>query len=182
MKKFIALLSVSVLLCSTTVSAASPTAGAVLASAGFVTSSDAQAAADRGMSAGEYYNNVVATTPGIENALPVGQGGKIIINGVVTNLTATLSKVSKSVATDAASQASALGGRVLNVVKVEFPGANYKVATINFYVKGLADGQKVVAKQLVNGSWIDVEVVEARADHIVLNLTNAGPVAFVAIP
>lgn len=182
MKKFIALLSASVLLCSATVSAASPSAQAVLASAGFSNASDAQAAADRGMSAGEYYNNAVVSTPGVENAMPVGQGGKIMINGVVTNLTATLAKVNKAVAADAVNQAAALGGTLLNVLSVKFPGANYNVATINFYLKGLAAGTKVAARQYVNGAWIDVEIVEIRADHVVLNLTNSGAVAFVAVP
>lgn len=182
MKKFIAVLSASVLLCATTVSAASPTAQAVLATAGFSNAVDAQAAADRGMSAGEYYNNAITETPGVENAMPVGQGGKIIINGVATNLTATLAKVSKSVASDAVSQAAALGGSLLNVVSVNIPRANYNVATINFYVKGLAGGTNVVAKQYVNGVWVDVEIVEVRADHVVLNLTSSGAVAFVAVP
>ena len=182
MKKFIALLSASVLLCSVTVSAASPSAQAILASAGFTNASDAQAAADRGMSAAEYYNNTVVSTPGVENAMPVGQGGKIIINGVATNLSATLAKVNKTVAADAVNQASALGGTLLNVLAVNIPGANYNVATINFYLKGLADGAKVAAKQYVNGTWIDVEIVEVRADHVVLNLTGSGAVAFVALP
>ena len=56
------------------------------------------------------------------------------------------------------------------------------MATINFYLKGLAGSTKVAARQYVNGSWIDVEIVEIRADHVVLNLTNSGAVAFVAIP
>ena len=96
MRKFIALLGTSVLLCSMTVSATSPSAQAVLASAGFQNASQAQEAADRGMTAGEYFNNAVVNTPGVENAMPVGQGGKIVVNGVVTNLTATLSKVDKN--------------------------------------------------------------------------------------
>ena len=182
MKKFIEVLCASVLLCATTVSAASPSAQAVLASAGFTNASDAQAAADRGMSAGEYYNNAVVSTPGVENAMPVGQGGKIIINGVATNLTATLSKVNKNTAYDAVNQATALGGTLLNVLSVKFPGANYNVATINFYLKGLAGNAKVAVKQYVNGAWIDVEVVEVREDHVVLNLTNSGAVAFVVLP
>lgn len=189
MKKFIALLTASMLFASMTVSAAeSVTARAVVASApeyteeGFNSSSDQQAAEDRGMSAGEYYNNVVTSTPGVANAMPVGQGGKILVNGVPTNLTAILSKVAVATANAANAQAAALGGTLLNVVKVDFPGANYNVATINFYVKGLADGAKVAAKQLVAGAWVDVEVVEARADHVVLNLKNSGPVAFVALP
>ncbi len=193
MKKFIALLSAAVLLSSTTVLAApSPSAEAVVASTatatvqaapeGFSKASDASAAADRGLSAVEYYNNTVVSTPGVENATPIGQGGKIVINGVVTNLTAILSKVTTAVATDAKAQATTLGGTLLNVVKVGLPGANYDVATINFYLKGLEAGKNVVVKQLVDGVWIDVEIVEVRADHVVLNLTKSGTVAFVVLP
>lgn len=192
MKKLIALLAAGALLASMTVSAApSPTAAAVVSSSapsvwvsseGFAKAFDQQAAAERGMTAGEYYNNAVVSTPGVESAMPVGQGGKIVINGVVTNLTATLAKVDKTTAAGANAQAAALGGRLLNVVKISFPGANYNTATINFYLKGLADGAKVAVKQLVNGVWIDVEVVEVRADHVVLNLTNMGAVAFVQLP
>ena len=182
MKKFMALLGVSVLLCSATAAAASPSAQAVLASAGFSDSSDAQAAADRGMSAGEYYNNAVVSTPAVENAMPVGQGGKIIVNGVATNLTATLAKVDKDVAYDAAGQAEALGGTLLNVVSISLPNANFNVATINFYLKGLAKDAKVAVRQLVNGKWVEVEIVEIRKDHVVLNLTGSGAIAFVALP
>ncbi len=181
MKKFIALLGIGVLFTSTTVFAAtSPSAGAIYAE-GFASGTDQQAAAERGMSAGEYYNNTVISTPGVENAVPVGQGGKIIINGVATNLTATLSKVNKSEAESAKSQAAALEGTLLNVIDISFPGANYKVATINFYLKGLNANTKVVVRQYVNGAWVDVEVVEIREDHVVLNLTNSGAVAFVAV-
>lgn len=188
MKKFIAVLTASVLMASMTAFAAdSPSAKAVVASVaasdeGFTNGLDAQAAAQRGMTAGEYYNNTITSTPGLKNTVAVGQGGKILINGVATNLTATLSKVTKDVAVDAMSQAGVLGGSLLNVVSVGFPGANYKVATINFYVKDLAAGTKIVAKQYVNGAWIDVEVVEVRDGHAVLNLTKSGAVAFIALP
>lgn len=193
MKKFIALLVAGMLFSSMTVMAAnSPSAKAIVATVeptvesaateGFSNATDQQAAAARGMSASEYYNNTVTSAPGVENAVPVGQGGKISINGVATNLTATLAKVSKAVASDANAQAAAIGGTLMNVVKVDFPGANYKVATINFYVKDLAAGTKIAVKQLVNGVWVDVQVVEVREDHVVLNLTNSGAVAFVALP
>lgn len=188
MKKWIALLSAATLFASMTVSAApSPSAAAVVASnaytaEGFANAADGQLAAARGLSAGEYYNNAVVSAPGVENAMPVGQGGKIMINGVVTNMTASLAKADKATAEDAKAQAGALGGTLLNVVKVSFPGVNYHTATINFYLKGLANGAKVVVKQLVNGVWVDVEVVEVREDHVVLNLTSAGAVAFVQLP
>ena len=185
MKKFIALLSAAVLFSSMTVFAAtSPSAGAVVASSGegFAQQADAQAAAQRGLSAAEYYNNTVVSAPGVEDSMPVGQGGKILINGVATNLTATLARVDKTVAADAKAQAAALGGKALNVINVSFPGANYQVATINFYLKGLEAGKKIVARQYVNGEWIEVEVVEIREEHVVLNLTGSGAVVFVELP
>ena len=190
MKKFMALFATSVLFASMTVSAAGSPSAAVVASTapaayvseGFADAGAAQAAAARGMSAGEYYNNAIVATPGVPNAAPMGQGGKILINGVPTNLTASLSKVNSAVATSAVAQAAGLGGSLLNVVNVTFPGANYSVATTNFYVKGLAGGTKVAARQYVNGVWVEVEVVEARADHVVLNLKSSGPVALVALP
>lgn len=183
MKKFIALLSVTTLLCSSTAYAAtSPSAEAVLGSAGFDNSSDAQAAADRGMSSGEYYNNAVVETEGVTDAVPVGQGGKIMINGVATNLTATLSKVTKDIVSEAVGQAEALGGTVLNVLKVDFPGANYNVATIDFFLKGLEEGKNIVVRQYVDGEWIEVEVLEVREGHVVLNLTNSGAIVFVELP
>ncbi|MCM1202058.1 MAG: hypothetical protein NC312_12590 [Bacteroides fragilis] len=209
MKKLVALLAVSALFASMTVSAAGSPSAAVVASTapaavaepaaaepaaavttsapafvdeGFTSAVDAQAAEERGMSANEYYNNAITSTPGVPDAVPMGQGGKILINGVPTNLTASLSKVSSTVASNAVAQAAALGGKLLNVVNVNFPGANYSVATVNFYVKGLASGTKVAARQYVNGVWIEVEVVEARADHVVLNLKGNGPIAFVALP
>lgn len=192
MKKFVALLTASLMMASMTVSAAgSPTAAAVVASVvasqpayaseGFSEAADQQAAAERGLTAGEYYNNAVVATPGVENAAAVGQGGKIMVNGVATNLTASLSKVNTATAKLAKDQAATLGGTLLNVVSVKIPG-NFTTATVNFYVKGLATGAKVAAKQYVNGAWVDVEVVEARADHVVLNLKSNGPVAFVALP
>lgn len=188
MKKFAALLGASLLMASMTVSAAeSVTTAAVVASQpsyiseGFSNASDQQAAAEAGMSVGEYYNNAVVSTPGVANAAAVGQGGKIMINGVATNLTASLSKVNSATANLAKDQAAALGGTLLNVVSVKIPG-NFTTATVNFYVKGLATGTKVAAKQYINGVWVDVEVTEARADHVVLNLKGNGPVAFVALP
>ena len=187
MRKLIALLTAATLFASMTVSAApSPSEAAVSASGasseGFRNTADQEAASTRGMTAGEYYNNAIVSTPGVANAMPVGQGGKIIINGVATNLTATLAKVDKATAEGAKAQAGALGGTLLNVVKVGFPGANYNTATINFYLKGLANGAKVAVKQFVNGVWVYVEVVEVRADHVVLNLVNSGAVAFVQLP
>jgi hypothetical protein len=208
MKRFMALLTASLLVTSMTVSAAeSPSTSVVVktetkvivvqappeaveasctqpsyAGEGFANASDAQAAAQRGLSAGEYYNNAVSSAPGVTNAMPVGQDGRILINGVPSNLTATLSRVSSAVASSAQSQAALLGGRLLNVVGVKFPAANFNAATVNFYVKGLPDGTRIAARQYVNGQWIEVDVAESRTDHVILILKENGPVAFIALP
>ena len=65
MKRWTALLGLAVLFGSMTVSAAvSPSAGAIYAE-GFASGADYQAAEERGMSASEYYNNAVVSTPGV---------------------------------------------------------------------------------------------------------------------
>ncbi len=192
MRKLIAFICVASLLISVPVLAAdSPSAKAVVSSAaepdpyveaGFSSVSDSEQAASRGLSAGEYYNNAVSSVSGLENVLPVGQGGKILINGVTTNLVATLAKVNNNTVTDAKSQAETLGGTLFNVMNVSLPRANFITATINFYVNGLVGDEKVVVKQLIDGVWVDVEIVEVRQDHVVLNLTQSGPIAFIQLP
>lgn len=139
---------------------------------GFVNAAQMQDAKAAGKSADEYYNNAVVTTEGIENAVPVAQGGKLIIDGQITNASATISKVS-SVYVD--SIRAAREGTVLNVVDVQFPALG---AVVNFYMPGVKAGDNITAAQYVDGTWTDVEVVEVRADHVVLNLKSNGVVAF----
>ena len=173
MKKFVAILSATALLVvPMCVSAApSPSAGTVsgnsvataVVSGGSSASAVEVAAAEVSMSVGEYTNNAIVSTPGLSAAdtLPVGQGGKIIVNGVATNMTVILRKV------DAAT------------VKSAKTAATGKTVTVNFYVKGLAGTENVTVLQLVNGEWVPVTVKEIRLDHIVLDLTQSGPVMFV---
>ncbi|MCM1039692.1 MAG: hypothetical protein NC434_10245 [Ruminococcus sp.] len=141
--------------------------------AGFSNVADMYKAAEKNMSAGEYYNNAVTSTPGIENATPVGQGGNLIVNGEVTNMAATISKVNR---TYVDSVRAVTEGAVLNVVDVQFPALE---ATINFYMPGVTGDAEVIALQYANGTWTDVEITEIRADHVVLNLKQNGIVAFI---
>ena len=85
---------------------------------GFADTADYNAAKEANKSAGEYYNNAVTDTPGIENAIPVAQGGNLVVDGVVTGMTATISKVD-GVSLDEISRVQP--GRILNVVSVSFP-------------------------------------------------------------
>lgn len=142
---------------------------------GFADLGDMYQAAEKNLSAGEFYNNAVTSTPGIENAVTVGQGGGLIVNGQVTNMSATISKVTNRAYVD--SVRIEQEGRVLNVVDVSYPAVN---ATINFYMPGITGAENIVALQYSAGTWVNVEVVEVRADHVVLNMKGNGVVAFIA--
>lgn len=142
---------------------------------GFADLGDMYQAAEKNLSAGEFYNNAVTSTPGIENAVTVGQGGGLIVNGQVTNMSATISKVTNRAYVD--SVRIEQEGRVLNVVDVSYPAVN---ATINFYMPGITGAENIVALQYNAGTWVEVEVVEVRADHVTLNMKGNGVVAFIA--
>lgn len=141
---------------------------------GFENAAQMQSAQAEDKSAGEYYNNAVLDTQGIEEATPVAQGGSLIVDGKVTNMTATISKAPAGYVD---SVRAAQEGTVLNVVDVQFPATE---AIINFYMPGVADGANIVAVQYADGTWVDVEVTEVRADHVVLDLKGNGVVAFLA--
>lgn len=182
MKKLIALVSAAaVLVMPMAVCAApSPSAGAVVAASTQSAQNSAveTAAAEVSMSVGEYTNNAIVSTPGLSAAdtLPVGQGGKIIVNGVATNMTVILRKVDAATIKSAKTAAT---GKILNLVNAKLPVAKGNTVTVNFYVKGLAGTENVTVLQLVNGEWVPVTVKEIRLDHIVLDLTQSGPVMFV---
>ena len=199
MKKFVAILSATALLVvPMCVSAApSPSAGtvsgnsvatavvsggssasAVEVSGGSSASAVEVAAAEVSMSVGEYTNNAIVSTPGLSAAdtLPVGQGGKIIVNGVATNMTVILRKVDAATVKAAKTAAT---GKILNLVNAKLPVAKGNTVTVNFYVKGLVGTENVTVFQYVDGAWVQVTVKEIRADHIVLDLTQSGPVMFV---
>lgn len=141
-------------------------------SEGFENAAQMQSARAAGKSAGEYYNNAVTDTPGIENATPVAQGGSLIVDGKTTNMTASISKVTAAYVD---SVSAVTDKKILNVVDVQFPVAE---VTINFYMPGVAEGTVVTAMQYKNGTWTEVEVAEVRADHVILNLDGSGVVAF----
>lgn len=141
---------------------------------GFENAAQMQSAQAEDKSAGEYYNNAVLDTQGIEEATPVAQGGSLIVDGKVTNMTATISKAPAGYVD---SVRAAQEGTVLNVVDVQFPATE---AIINFYMPGVADGANIVAVQYADGAWVDVEVTEVRTDHVMLDLKGNGIVAFIA--
>lgn len=197
MKKVIAFALIGAMLMGMNVCAAGSPSAAVVASQAEKTTStaapeqDAAAAvaaqvaaqaAEVGKTAGEYTNNAIVEVPGLTDVVPTGQGGHVIINGAPSNVIFFLDKPSQTAVTSAKNQAAALGGKVLNVFKTKAVVGKFDTAKVNFYMKGVKAGQLIKVYQQVNGEWVEVEVAEIREDHVVINMTSHGILAFIEVP
>lgn len=140
------------------------------------------AAAEEGKSVGEYLNNAVASVPGLENVVPVGQGGHVIINGAPSNQVFSVLKPTSENVYSAKMLAAGLDGKVLNVVRISASVNHFQTATVNFYMKGITAGQNIRVFQSFNGQWLEIHVAEIRADHIVVDMTSLGTLAFIEVP
>ncbi len=190
MKKLIALALAGAMLCALPVCAAPSPSAAVVAKSSSGSSEQQSAAvtleesaAAVGKTVGEYTNNAVVDVPGLTEATPLGQGGHVIINGAPSNVVFFLTKPSAAVVASAKSQAAALGGKVLNVVGTTSQVVGkFGTAQVNFYAKGVKAGQLIKVYQLVNGQWVELTVAEIREDHVVVNMTSHGTLAFIEMP
>mgnify|MGYP001080100951 FL=1 len=191
MKKILALTLAGTMALSMPVMAAtSPTAdsystsGAAAVSAvtaSSVPQSVVKAAADENKTIGEYMNNAVTEVPGLEEVVPLGQGGHVIINGVPSNQTFSVLKPVRRDVDSAKAHAASLSGKVLNVAQVKASVTGFDTAQVNFYLKGLKSGQNVKVYQLVDGVWVELSVAEVRDDHVVVDMTSLGTLAFVEL-
>ena len=192
MKKILALtLAGTMALSMPVLAATSPTAdsystsGAAAVSAvtaSSVPQSVVKAAADENKTIGEYMNNAVTEVPGLEEVVPLGQGGHVIINGVPSNQTFSVLKPVRRDVDSAKAHAASLSGKVLNVAQVKASVTGFDTAQVNFYLKGLKSGQNVKVYQLVDGVWVELSVAEVRDDHVVVDMTSLGTLAFVELP
>lgn len=132
-------------------------------------------------SVGEYTNNAVAELPGLPNAVPVAQGGHVIINGAPSNQTFAVLKPTDGAVSSAKNYASTLGGTVLNVAEID-ASVSFQTATVNFYMPGVTATSNIQVVQLTNGQWNSIGVAEVRADHVVVDMTSLGTIAFVEVP
>lgn len=192
MKKILALtLAGTMALSMPVLAATSPTAdsysttGAAAVSAvtaSSVPQSVVKAAADENKTIGEYMNNAVTEVPRLEEVVPLGQGGHVIINGVPSNQTFSVLKPVRQDVDSAKAHAASLNGKVLNVAQVKASVTGFDTAQVNFYLKGLKSGQNVKVYQLVDGVWVELSVAEVRDDHVVVDMTSLGTLAFVELP
>lgn len=195
MKKILALTLVGTMAFSMPVLAAtSPSAGsystastpaaaevsAVTASA--VSQAVAQAAADENKTVGEYMNNAVTEVAGLDEVVPLSQGGHVIINGAPSNQTFSVLKTTRENVDLAKSHAASLNGKVLNVAQINASIRNFETATVNFYLKGIKNGQNIKVYQLVDGQWVELSVAEIREDHVIVDMTSLGTLVFLELP
>lgn len=158
----------------------SPSVSAVTASS--VPQSVVSAAAEESKTVGEYMNNAVTAIPGLEEVVPLGQGGHVIINGVPSNQTFSVLKPVRREVDSALTYAASLSGKVLNVAQVKASVTGFDTAQVNFYLKGIKTGQNVKVYQLVDGEWIELSIAEVRDDHVVVDMTALGTLAFIELP
>lgn len=156
-------------------------ANALAAQASGIPMATSIAATGEGKTVGEYMNNAVTEVPGLTDATPIGQGGKVIINGAPSNQTFSTLKPYLSEVNSAKNQAAALGGTVLTVTRVN-ASVSFDTATVNFYMPGVKTGNNIQVYQLVDGQWNSLNVAEVRDDHVIVDLTSLGTFAFIEVP
>ncbi len=141
----------------------------------------ASAAMAEDKTVGEYMNNAVTRLPGLENVTPLGQGGHVIINGVPGNQTFSVLKPHYAYVNFAKTLAGGVGGRGLNVAEIK-ASVPFDTAIVNFYAEGVKAGQNIKVYQYRDEAWVEIEVTEIREDHVVVNMTSLGTLAFIELP
>lgn len=134
-------------------------------------------AEEEGKSIGEYMSNSVLEVPGLDEVTPVGQGGNVIIDGKASNVTLSVQKPLLFHVNSAKTQAEAVSGKVLNVVDIK-TSVSFGNATVNFYMPGVTADTKVQVYQYADKQWTSVGVAEVREDHVVVDMTRPGVLAF----
>ena len=116
------------------------------------------------------------------------EDGKIIFKAesdalIVKGIISLLMKVLSGHTDSAKAQAASLGGTVLNVARID-ASVYFDTATVNFYMPGVTAGQNIQVYQYdyTNGQWTGVAVAEVREDHVVVDMTSLGVLAFFEVP
>ena len=107
---------------------------------------------------------------------------KIEINGVKSNATFMVAQPDGGTMTSANNLAASLGGNLINAVVTSSPGVNFATARVNFFVGGVTDNDTIAVYQLQNGKWVQLSVSEIRKDHVIVNMTRHGVIAFIRVP
>ena len=111
----------------------------------------------------------------------VAQGGHVQINGGKSNVTFTLAAPTSGVLSSANKYANSVGGTLLHCVTTSSPGGSFKTAQVNFTVTGVFANDTIAVYQLQGKNWVQVLVSSVTDNHVTVNLTQHGPLAFVRV-
>ncbi|MCR4753952.1 MAG: hypothetical protein K5868_00335 [Lachnospiraceae bacterium] len=111
----------------------------------------------------------------------IAQGGHVQINGGKSNVTFTLAAPTSGVLSSANKYANSVGGTLLHCVTTSSPGVSFKTATANFTVTGVYANDTIAVYQLQGKNWVQVMVSSVTDNHVTVNLTQHGPLAFVRV-
>lgn len=163
--------------------ASTPDAAEVSAvTASSVSQTIAKAAANENKTVGEYMNNAITEVAGLDEVVPLGQGGHVVINGAPSNQTFAVLKAKRESVDSAKTHAVDLSGKILNVAQIDASIRKFETATVNFYLKGIKTGQNIKVYQLVEGQWVELSIAEIRDDHVVVDMTSLGTLVFIELP
>ena len=112
----------------------------------------------------------------------VAQGGHVEINGGKSNVTFVLSVPAGGVVTSANGLAAGLGGTLINCIQTSSPGVAFSSAKCNFYCSGVNAGDCIAVYQQQSKGWVQLTVAEVRKDHVVVNMSQHGVLAFIRVP
>ena len=112
----------------------------------------------------------------------VAQGGHVEINGGKSNVTFVLSPANGGVISSANGLAAGLGGTLINCFVTSSPGVAFSNAKCNFYCSGVNVGDNIAVYQQQKSGWVQLVVAEIRKDHVVVNMSGHGPIAFIRVP
>jgi hypothetical protein len=112
----------------------------------------------------------------------IGQGGHVEINGGRSNVTFKISPANGSQVSAANSLASSVGGALISCINTSSPGVSFANAKVNFYLSGVNAGDNIAVYQQQGKNWVQLSTAEIRKDHVVVNMTKHGTLAFIKVP
>ena len=130
----------------------------------------------------EYMGNTITDIWAMDYVAPIGQGGCVVLDGVQSNVTFVLQKPELSRVYSAKELAASMGESLVNVVKFD-THVGFDTANVNFYAPGYRPGDATHVFQYndATDSWDELNITEAREDHICVDVHNAGTLAFIDV-
>ncbi len=139
-------------------------------------------APSRGSSGPDYRNQQLIRNNAVSfNGNIIGQGGHVEINGGRSNVTFVLGVPDGGTLTSANTLAGSVKGGLINCVTVSST-VGFRTARVNFYMPGVVAGDTIAVYQLQNGKWVQLPTAEIRKDHVVVDMTRYGTLAFIRVP